>query len=231
MQRTIKGLIRLCGCAGGSAPLLLAYGINRFCHNVAHWLIVSKAVWYFKRDEFVSEVSHYCLQCFESFNEIFRYFGGASLRVCNWENKYFWCISNFYVHITKKIKSRSTTKSTKWRVSKIKSRSTTKSTKWHVCLANTQISLGIHPVWSESWLSTYRDIGTWLPIECTEKTLIRLCGCPGWTVFARRICPFVGFVMLLLNYFEINPITDTERGVWSRSSLLDLNTGISVINN
>ena len=29
-QQTIKVLIRLCGCAGWSAPLLFAYGINRF---------------------------------------------------------------------------------------------------------------------------------------------------------------------------------------------------------
>ena len=28
-------LIRLCGCAGWSAPLLFAYGINRFSHDVA----------------------------------------------------------------------------------------------------------------------------------------------------------------------------------------------------
>ena len=30
----------------------------------------------------------------------------------------------------------------------------TKPTKWHVRPANTQISLGIRPVWSESWLCT-----------------------------------------------------------------------------
>ena len=29
-------LIRLRGCAGWSAPLLFAYGINRFSHDVAH---------------------------------------------------------------------------------------------------------------------------------------------------------------------------------------------------
>ena len=32
------------------------------------------------------------------------------------------------------------------------SRRTTKPTKWHIRLATTQISLGIHPVWSESSL-------------------------------------------------------------------------------
>ena len=35
-QRTTKVLIRLRRCAGWSAPLLFAYGINRFSHDVAH---------------------------------------------------------------------------------------------------------------------------------------------------------------------------------------------------
>ena len=33
-QQTIKALIRLHGCGGWSAPLLFAYGINRFSHDV-----------------------------------------------------------------------------------------------------------------------------------------------------------------------------------------------------
>ena len=37
-QRTTKALIRLRGCAGWSAPLLFAYGINRFSHDVAHFI-------------------------------------------------------------------------------------------------------------------------------------------------------------------------------------------------
>ena len=36
--------------------------------------------------------------------------------------------------------------------------SLTKPTKWHVRPAKTQISLGIHPVWSESLLSAWRNI-------------------------------------------------------------------------
>ena len=36
-QRTRKALIRLRGCAGWSAPLLFAYGINRFSHDVAQF--------------------------------------------------------------------------------------------------------------------------------------------------------------------------------------------------
>ena len=35
-QRTTKTPIRLRGCAGISASLLVAYGINRFSHDVAH---------------------------------------------------------------------------------------------------------------------------------------------------------------------------------------------------
>ena len=35
-QRTTKALIRLCGCAGWSAPLLFAYGIKMFFHYMAH---------------------------------------------------------------------------------------------------------------------------------------------------------------------------------------------------
>ena len=39
-QRTTKVLIRLRGCAGWSAPLLFAYGINRFYHDMAHiWMV------------------------------------------------------------------------------------------------------------------------------------------------------------------------------------------------
>ena len=44
MQRTTKALIRLRGCAGWSVPLLFAYGINRFSHDVAH-LCVKWWVW------------------------------------------------------------------------------------------------------------------------------------------------------------------------------------------
>ena len=35
-QRTTKALFSVRGCAGCSAPLLFAYGINRFSHVVAY---------------------------------------------------------------------------------------------------------------------------------------------------------------------------------------------------
>ena len=38
-QRTTKTLIRLCRCAGWSASLLFAYGINRFSHDGAHFIL------------------------------------------------------------------------------------------------------------------------------------------------------------------------------------------------
>ena len=40
------------------------------------------------------------------------------------------------------------------------SHSMTKPTKWHVRTAKTQISLGIRPVWSESLLSAWRNLGS-----------------------------------------------------------------------
>ena len=36
----------------------------------------------------------------------------------------------------------------------------TKPTKWHVRPVKTQLSLGIHPVWSEALLSTWRKLGS-----------------------------------------------------------------------
>ena len=41
------------------------------------------------------------------------------------------------------------------------SRLMTKPTIWHVRPAKTQISRGIHPVWSESSLSAWRKLGSW----------------------------------------------------------------------
>ena len=67
----------------------------------------------------------------------------------------------------------------------------TKPTKWHVRPAKTPISLGIHPVWSESCWPQEESLGPWLPTEHTAKTLIRLSGCLGWSVFAGHTCHFV----------------------------------------
>ena len=76
----------------------------------------------------------------------------------------------------------------------------TKPIKWHVRPAKTQISLGICPVWSESLLSAWRNVGSlathWVHSEDSDQTgrTPRLI----W-VFAGRTCHFVGFAMRRLN--------------------------------
>ena len=76
------------------------------------------------------------------------------------------------------------------------SRLMTKPTKWHVRPAKTQISLGIRPVWSESSLSAWRNLGSlatyWAHSEDSDQTgrMPRLI----WVV-AGRTCLFIGFVM------------------------------------
>ena len=77
----------------------------------------------------------------------------------------------------------------------------TKPIKWPVRPAKTQISLGIRPVWSESLLSAWRNIGPlttyWVHSEDSDQTgqMPRLI----W-VFAGRTCHFVGFLVWQLNY-------------------------------
>ena len=52
----------------------------------------------------------------------------------------------------------------------------TKQTKWYVRSAKTQISRGIHLVWSESSLSVWRKLGSSATFEPTADTLISLGG-------------------------------------------------------
>ena len=81
------------------------------------------------------------------------------------------------------------------------SRNMTKPTKWPVSPAKTQISLGIRPVWSESSLSTWRNLGSlvthWAHSKDSDQTgrMHRLI----W-VFAGRTYHFVGFVMRRLTF-------------------------------
>ena len=76
----------------------------------------------------------------------------------------------------------------------------TKPTKWPVRPVKTQISLGIHPIRSESSLSTWRNIGplstSWAHSENSDQTgrMSRLI----W-VFAGHTYHFVGFVMRRLS--------------------------------
>ena len=83
--------------------------------------------------------------------------------------------------------------------------SMTKPIKWPVCPAKTQISLGIHPVWSEYSLSAWRKVGSLKKAthkphsEDSDQTgrMPRLI----W-VFAGRTCHFVGFVIWRLICFQ-----------------------------
>ena len=83
----------------------------------------------------------------------------------------------------------------------------TKPKKWPVRPAKTRISLGIHPVWSESLLSAWRKLGLlvahWVHSEDSDQTgrIPRLI----W-VIAGRICHFVGFVMQCLKCWKFRKI-------------------------
>ena len=57
----------------------------------------------------------------------------------------------------------------------------TKPTKWHVRSANTQISPGIRPVWSES--SLFAQWVAWANSEDSDQTG-RMPRCPGWSEFS-----------------------------------------------
>ena len=88
------------------------------------------------------------------------------------------------------------------------SRRMTKPNKWHVRPAKTQISLGICPVWSQSLLSTWRNIGPlttyWANSEDPDQT-----GQMPWLiwVFAGRTFHFVGFVVWWLKLQKLNSLT------------------------
>ena len=93
------------------------------------------------------------------------------------------------------------------------SRSTTKPTKWPVRPAKTHVSLDIHPVWPESSLSAWRNIGSlaaqWAHSEDSDHTG----GCPGWSVFAGRTGHIVDFVMLRLIYLLPSVGSETKHNL------------------
>ena len=85
---------------------------------------------------------------------------------------------------------------TSWPTKAQMSRLMTKPTKWHVCLAKTQISLGIRPVWPESSLCAQlvaKD-PSFLHADSEDSDQTGRMPRLIW-VFAGRICHFVGFVM------------------------------------
>ena len=99
----------------------------------------------------------------------------------------------------------------------------TKPTKWPMHPAKTQIGLGIHPIWSESSLSAWRNIGSlathWVHSDDSDQT-----GCMPrliW-VFAGSTCHFVGFDMqrlicLLLKLHGVYPVMENNRA-WTLQS-------------
>ena len=72
----------------------------------------------------------------------------------------------------------------------------TKPKKWNVRPAKIQISLYIHPVWSESSMSAWRKFGSLATHWAHSKDSDQTGRMPSliW-VFAGRTCHFVGFVM------------------------------------
>ena len=76
-----------------------------------------------------------------------------------------------------------------------------KPTKLHVGPAKTQISLGIRPVWSETSLSAWRNLGSLAIHSAYSEDSDQSGRIPRliW-VFAGRTCHFVGFVMRRLLY-------------------------------
>ena len=66
--------------------------------------------------------------------------------------------------------------------------SMTKPTKWPMHPMKTRFFLGICPAWSKSSLPTWRILGS-LATQSTQRPLIRLGECPGWSEsFAGRTC-------------------------------------------
>ena len=74
-----------------------------------------------------------------------------------------------------------------------------KPTNWTVRLAKSQIDLGIHPVWSESSLSAWKNLGTLVTYKAHSEDSGQTGQMPRliW-VFNGRTHHFVGFVMLRL---------------------------------
>ena len=97
------------------------------------------------------------------------------------------------------------------------SRCMTKPTKWPVRPAKTQISLGIRPVWPESSLSAWRNLGS----LATHLVHSEGSDQSGWTprliwVFAGHTGDFLGFIVLWLKSLTYEPCHEKTclRGFW-----------------
>ena len=136
------------------------------------------------------------------------YFHVKQIMICSYENCILYYMKIYEVNFINSTLSTSLNLSTKhistWLLrgfTNIWDALMTKPTMWHVRPANTQISLGICPVWSESSLSAWWKLGPiathWEHSEASDQTgrMPRLI----W-VFAECTCHFVGFVMRRLIY-------------------------------
>ena len=87
----------------------------------------------------------------------------------------------------------------------------TKPTKWHVHPVKTQINLGIRPVWSESFLSTWGKPRSLAIIRVHSQASYQAGRMPRliW-VFARHKCHFVGFVMRRLILLCLTCVNNTD---------------------
>ena len=104
------------------------------------------------------------------------------------------------------------------------SRDVTKPTKRHVRPARTQISLDIRPVWSESSLSAWKNLGSldtqWAHSEDSDQTgrMPRLI-CLRWVH-----THFVGFVTLRLKYrLPVNVIRRKQNNKYRRFNEYEIN--------
>ena len=163
-MRTAKTLIRLDGCPGWSESSLGAHAILLVCHEAAH--IVSQphneetktAKSFMNKENITCKTTRnnptgLCKQCAPRSDCSFqcRPLRSSLIRI------YLHCLSFRPLYF-----------------GRIMSRDMTKPTKWLVRPVKTQISLGIRPVWFESSLSAWRNLGSsatqWAHSEYSDQT-------------------------------------------------------------
>ena len=81
-----------------------------------------------------------------------------------------------------------------------------KATKWHVRPARTQISLGIHPVWSECSLSAWRKLGSLFTHWAHSEDWSDWVDAQAYLSLSWAHSHFVGFVMRQLIF--ISPVSE-----------------------
>ena len=82
--------------------------------------------------------------------------------------------------------------------------------------AKTQFSLGIRPVWSESSLCAWRKLGSLATHWAQAKTLIRLGGCPGWSVSSQGAHSFRWFCHVVAQITLLDLYQSSFESIWKR---------------